>query len=281
MTSILFLLEWAIARLCILPGFIRGVSRHLAILRCIRVLLGIGVSVSLTACIGSTQTRFYTLSFEPFLSDCKTRQQSVSEDTPSKQAVWDIDLAPVDVPTEVARPQIVLTSAPGERVIKEHVRWAAPLQDEIHLALQQALSGSQRVAICKGKSAAEAQVPIAAHSPKNNYPQYRLTVQIQRFNSTLSKPGDVPGYASMRAVWQISWIKYKIPRGGSVLNPQASRKRYSIKGVSDFTETFTQPGYPALALAHQHLIEHLARDVLSVISNTEMGQSRVEQNPTA
>jgi uncharacterized lipoprotein YmbA len=218
-------------------------------------LLAMGIGISLGACIVSPPTHFYTLSFAPKLEDCRAAQQTVMlAYKDSRAAAVDIELVSVDVPAQVARPQIVLTYAPGEVMLKEHARWASSLQNEIHMALLQALNGGQSDAICVDSDVLSR--PVLALPASSQQPVYRLSVKIQRFDSALSQSGDAPGYASMYAVWQLSWA------ASEGLPPFT---RHQIKGSSDLTQTFTQAGYSAMVLAHQQLIARLAQDILSAI----------------
>lgn len=227
------------------------------------------VTIGLVACAGSAQTHLYTLSFDPMPL---AAQQSKQKDKGAEHAFWDIELAPIELPTQVARVQIVLVQAPGELMLDERARWAAPLQDEMHLALQQALSGHTGASVSKEADTQAGTTPFA----------YRIKIEIQRFSSALSESDAVPGYASIRAVWRLTWVGKKDVEGRDryaqsklkkLSSAFSSSERHCIKGVSDFTQTFTQAGYAPLVLAHQHLIERLANDILRAISDAEKAGS--------
>ncbi len=219
-------------------------------------LFAMGLCTSLGACIASPPTHFYTLSSEPKLEYCHAAEQTViPAHKDIKPAAADIELVSVEVPAQVARPQIVLTYAPGEVVLKERARWAASLQNEISMALIQALNGVQSGTVCVDPDDVLRKSTLMSPQPSQQ-PVYRLSVKIQRFSSALSQSGHAPGYASMRAVWQLSWA------ASEGLPPFT---RHQIKGSSDLTQTFTQPGYSAMVLAHQQLIARLAQDILRAI----------------
>lgn len=96
-----------------------------------------------------------------------------------------IEVMPVNVPSQVSRPEIVTTSRDGKVDIHDYSRWSSPLDDEIGNALSQGLThrlgaiDTYRTPRPPGSTA------------------YQITVNVQRF---VSIPDDT---ASIDAVWSI------------------------------------------------------------------------------
>ncbi len=95
-----------------------------------------------------------------------------------------VTLAPVRVPAQVDQPQWLVRSPDGSLQLLEQDRWAAPLRDELHAALLEALA--QRWGVLDSRTAAAAT------------PAWRVTVDVTRLES-------VPGReARLEARWSVS-----------------------------------------------------------------------------
>ena len=85
-------------------------------------------------------------------------------------------VGPVSVPAAVDRPEFVVQTAPNRVEVDEFNRWAAPLND----AIAQAVAGDLVKLLG---------TPDVAAAPMANFePAYRVTIDVQRFES-------VPGYS--------------------------------------------------------------------------------------
>jgi len=131
----------------------------------------------LAGCASSPPTRFYMLS---------------APEQPAAKAVYSVAVGPVTVPEIVDRPQFVLRSAANEVTITEQTRWAGSLQNEIPRViaanLAQSLGDTQVWVYSKG-AGSEA--------------DYRVTVDIQRFESVLGQA------ATVEAQWTVRVAKDK------------------------------------------------------------------------
>ena len=85
-------------------------------------------------------------------------------------------VGPVSVPAAVDRPEFVLQTAPNRVDVDEFNRWAAPLND----AVAQVVAGDLVKLLG---------TPNVAAAPMANFePAYRVTIDVQRFDSV---PGPV------------------------------------------------------------------------------------------
>ena len=128
------------------------------------------------------------------LSGCATSQQPVSyytlmPDAPQAAASPDnryaIEVMPVDVPMQVDVPQMVVSTGNGERVPVDTRRWIAPLPNELRNALSWQLTQALGVR------------DVAGFTPGKDVPVYRVSLRVQRFDSS---PG---AYARIDALWSI------------------------------------------------------------------------------
>ena len=94
-------------------------------------------------------------------------------------------VGPVSVPAAVDRPEFVVQTAPNRVDVDEFNRWDAPLND----AIAQAVAGDLVKLLG---------TPDVASAPMANFaPAYRVTIDVQRFES-------VPGHSVLvEAVWTV------------------------------------------------------------------------------
>jgi uncharacterized lipoprotein YmbA len=97
-------------------------------LRAFRPLALAALAAGLAACGSTPPTRFHTL----------LAPAPASAAAPAERVAW--ELLPVGVPAQVDQPQFVLRAADGTLALLENERWIAPLADELHTALVDALS---------------------------------------------------------------------------------------------------------------------------------------------
>lgn len=166
----------------------------------------------------SAPSKFYTLN-SAAVSDGKS------------QANYAVVVGPVSVPAEVDRPQFTVQVAPNRVEIDEFNRWAEPLNENIARVIAVDLStllGTPRV---------------AAVSLANFEPAYRVTIDIQKFES---EPGRA---AQVEAVWVV-----RKSVGGIIFS-----------GRTDANEPVKADGYDALAAAHSRALARISSDIAAAI----------------
>ena len=129
-----------------------------------------------------------------------------------------VEVLPVTLPAQVDVPQLVVRLPDDSMRALEHERWIAPLADEIRAALVLRIDAALR----------ETSAPAPASAP------YRVTLEVQRFDSTLG------GAAGLLAVWSL-----QPPGGANALRCQ----------VND-SQTVTN-GPAALVAGHRALLQRL------------------------
>jgi uncharacterized protein len=142
-----------------------------------------------------------------------------------------IMVGPVSVPAAVDRPEFVVQTAPNRVDVDEFNRWAAPLND----AVAQVVAGDLVKLLG---------TPNVAAAPMANFdPAYRVTIDVQRFDS-------VPGQAAMlEAVWTVHKTSGGETRSGRTV------AREPVQG----------DGFDALAAAHSRALARLSGDVAAAI----------------
>ncbi|WP_175820544.1 PqiC family protein [Burkholderia sp. BCC0419] len=132
-------------------------------------------ALALAAC-SSPPARFYTLSPADAAAPLRT--------APANPAFL-IEVPSVGVPEQVAKNQLVVQKNAAQVDVLEQERWASPPADEIRRALSDDLA-AQLGTIDVANSAYPAGVPV-----------YRISVNVQRFESWLGKR------AAVDAVWSV------------------------------------------------------------------------------
>ena len=191
-------------------------DRHVSLLLAMTV-----VAALIAGCGTSPPSRFFTLAAEPAIALTTADAKTAS-----------IVVGPVSVPEIVDRPQLVLRTSPTTVEIAELARWAAPLKSEIPRVI-----ASQLASLLPG-------VRITTSSQRTpEIPDYRVVVDVQRFESTLA------GSAVIEAAWTVR------PREGK-----------GISGRSVATEP-AGAGYDALVAAHSRALRVITRDIAAAISS--------------
>ena len=181
-------------------------------------LIAISFVAVFAAGCASASSKFYTLN-----STAKGDRTSVENYT--------VAVGPVSIPAEVDRPQFTVQISPNRVTIDEFNRWAEPLN-----------SGIARVVA--GDLAVLLGTPRVVAVPLPNFdPAYRVTIDIQRFDS-------VPGKsARIEAVWMIR------KSAGGVL----------LSGRTVASEPVTAEGFDALAAAHSRALGKVSNDIADAI----------------
>ena len=176
-------------------------------------------ALALTAC-SAAPTYYYTLLPPPA--------------PPAASSGFQIEVLPVDLPAQVATPQMVVRTGNGEMVPVDTRRWIAPLADEIRGALSADLSQRLGAHDIYGLPA----------GPAGGLPTYRISVKVQRFESSLG------AYARIDALWTVQ-------RAGAG-NAAGLTCAYSQSQP-------VQPGYEAMAEGHQQALAAIADRIAATV----------------
>lgn len=187
---------------------------------------------SLTGCASSPRETYYTLSAGTAVNGAST---IVGE------SAYSIAVGPITLPEVVDRPQFVLRAGPNEVTIVELHRWAGPLKSEISRTIADNL-------------AADLNVKRVAAYPQSagDNADYRVLVDIQRFDSTLGES------ATIDALWTVKRISDGALRTGR------STARESGSGGT----------YDALAAAHSRALTTISREIAEAIRSTSATTQR-------
>jgi uncharacterized lipoprotein YmbA len=188
------------------------------------------ISIALVAIVAAgcstTPSRFYALD-----------STAVADGTPAAHAA--IMVGPVTVPAAVDRPEFVVQVAPNRDEVDEFNRWVAPLND----AIARAVAGNLVVLL--------GTPDVATETLANFIPDYRVTIDVQRFES-------IQGQAAiMEAVWNVRKTTGGQTRSGRTV------AREPVQGQ----------GFDALAAAHSHAIAKMSADIAAAI------RAEAEQKP--
>lgn len=136
----------------------------------------VAAAAMLAACSSSPPARFYTL-------DAAAAAGAAA--SVSANPAFLIQVPSVDVPEQVAKNQLVVQKNAAQVDVLEQERWAAPPADEIRRALSSALTRRLDT------------IDVANAAYPANVPVYRVSVNVQRFESW---PGR---HAALAAVWSV------------------------------------------------------------------------------
>jgi uncharacterized lipoprotein YmbA len=188
--------------------------------RAITVTLAVTLAAALAGC-ASPGSRFYTLS--PSDDAARTAPAATASNPP-----WLIELAPVDVPPQVAKAQFVVQTDATQVKVLEQERWASMPGDEIRRALSGDLTQQLNT------------IDVYGSPRPDGVPVYRVSVNVQRFESW---PGS---HALIDAVWSVRALdSQSVMTCRSVLN----------EPVGD--------GYDALVVGHRRAVADLSMAISS------------------
>jgi len=179
-------------------------------------------AVIFTNCGATAPSRFYTL-------------ESTASPEGVSAASYAVTVGPVSIPASVDRPQFVVQVAPNRVEVDEFNRWASPLDDNI----ARVIAGNLSVLLG---------TPRVARSPLANFdPAYRVTIDVQRFESVAAKS------ALVEAVWAV-----RSSAGGETRS-----------GRTVASEPVQGEGFDALAAAHSRALAQVSRDIAAAIRAAE------------
>ena len=180
------------------------------------------ISIALMAAIAggcsTAPSRFYSLT-----------STATADGTPPTSAA--VMVGPVTIPASVDQPEFVVQVAPNQVKVDEFNRWVSPLNDSI----AHAVAGDLVVLLG---------TPEVANSQLANFvPDYRVTIDVQRFES-------IQGQAAVvEAVWTV-----RKTVGGEVRS-----------GRTVAREPVQGQGFDALAAAHSQAIARMSGDIAAAI----------------
>lgn len=198
-------------------------------------LLSICLALSAVGC-ASSPSRFYILA--------SAAKAGGEEAVPRA-----ILVGPVSVPAAVDRSEFVVQVAPNRVEIDEFNRWAAPLPDGI----TRAVVGDLAVLLA---------TPDVAAAPLANFdPAYRVTIDVQQFDSIRGQG------AQLDAVWAVRSVASDSTRAGR----------------TDVSETVADESYEELAAAHSRALARLSSDIAAAIraAVAAEGEAAAGKSPAA
>ncbi len=189
-------------------------------------LVLIALAIALAAGCSTTPARFYSLD-----------STAAADGTPATSA--SVLVGPVTIPAAVDQPEFVVQVAANRVEVDEFNRWVAPLND----AIARAVAGDLVVLLG---------TPDVASSQLANFtPDYRVTIDVQRFESVQGQA------ATLEAVWAV-----RKAAGGEIRS-----------GRTVAREPVQGQGFEALAAAHSRAIAQMSADIATAI------RTEAEQKP--
>jgi uncharacterized protein len=181
-------------------------------------LISIALTAALAAGCSTSPSRFYSLA-----------STATADGTPPTSAA--VMVGPVTIPAAVDQPEFVVQVAPNRVEVNEYNRWVSPLNDSI----ARAVAGDLVVLLG---------TPEVANSELANFvPDYRVTIDVQRFESVQGQA------ATLEAVWTV-----RKTAGGEIRS-----------GRTVAREPVQGQGFDALAAAHSRAIARMSGDIAAAI----------------
>ncbi|WP_114813365.1 PqiC family protein [Paraburkholderia kururiensis] len=187
--------------------------------RALAAAIALTMLATLAACSSSPPSRFYTLSAATD-AGAGTAQRTTA---PAANPALLIEVAPVDMPSQVARNQLVVQKDANEVSVLEEQRWASLPGDEVRRALSGDLA--QRLGT----------IDVYGAPYPEGVPVYRVSVNVHRFESW---PGS---HALIDAVWSV--------------RPVGSRAVMTCRSVASVP---VASGYDALVDGHRRAVQAIA-----------------------
>jgi uncharacterized protein len=186
--------------------------------RRIAQMFSIALMATIAVGCSTAPSRFYSLT-----------STATADGTPPTSAA--VMVGPVTIPASVDQPEFVVQVAPNQVKVDEFNRWVSPLNDSIAHAV-----AGDLVVLLGTPEVANAQLA-------NFVPDYRVTIDVQRFES-------IQGQAAVvEAVWTV-----RKTAGGEVRS-----------GRTVAREPVQGQGFDALAAAHSQAIAKMSGDIAAAI----------------
>ncbi|MFM0230875.1 PqiC family protein [Paraburkholderia sediminicola] len=181
--------------------------------------------VAMAAC-SSPSSRFYTLGADGAPAGSTAPVSARTSAAPA----WLIEVAPIDVPPQVAKNQLVVQTGATQVQVLEQERWASLPGDEIRRALSTSLT--QQLGT----------IDVYGTAYPDTTPVYRVSMNVQRFESW---PGS---HALIDAVWSVRAV-----RGTAVMTCRSVVSE-PVSG-----------GYDALVNGHRAALQQVALQVAAAV----------------
>ncbi len=194
--------------------------------RRISELISIALLTAIAAGCSTAPAHFYSLA-----------STATADGMPATSA--SVMVGPVTIPASVDQPEFVVQVAPNRVEVDEFNRWVSPLND----AIARAVAGDLVVLL--------GTPDVASAQLANFTPDYRVTIDVQRFESIQGQA------ATLEAVWTV-----RKTAGGEIRS-----------GRTVAREPVQGQGFEALAAAHSQAIAKMSADIAAVI------RAEAEQKP--
>jgi uncharacterized protein len=181
-------------------------------------LMSLALVAAVAAGCSTAPARFYSLA-----------STATADGTPPTPAA--VMVGPVTIPASVDQPEFVVQVAPNRVEVDEFNRWVSPLGDGIARAV-----ASDLVVLLGTPEVASAQLA-------NFAPDYRVTIDVQRFESVQGQA------ATLEAVWAV-----RKTAGGEIRS-----------GRTVAREPVQGQGFDALAAAHSQALAKMSGDIAAAI----------------
>jgi uncharacterized protein len=181
-------------------------------------LISIALATALAAGCSTAPSRYYSLA-----------STATADGMPATPAT--VMVGPVTIPASVDQPEFVVNVAPNRVEVDEFNRWVSPLND----AIARAVAGDLVVLL--------GTPDIASAELANFAPDYRVTIDVQRFESVQGQA------ATIEAVWTV-----RKSVGGQIRS-----------GRTVAREPAQGQGFDALAAAHSQALAKMSGDIAAAI----------------
>lgn len=198
----------------------------------------VAVIASVVGCAAQPAVQYYTLLPSTGSADRSAPAFIAS----SSKAGYAISVQPVQLPEQVDRPQIVISSQDSGSTQVTPLNdslWASPLSDQMRRALADDLSRQLHV------------LDISVQSAPASLPLWKVYLAVQRFESVYDQ------HVVLEATWRLVSV-----------NQPGKKGRICRAEVREPV----QPGIPALITGHQHALHALATTIAAQLSG--QGSSR-------
>ncbi|WP_185181604.1 membrane integrity-associated transporter subunit PqiC [Mycoavidus sp. B2-EB] len=196
-------------------------------------------------CTSSPRTHFYTLS--------NAIVPPAASVAPPADPTFYIEVLPVEIPAQVTRPQLVITTRPGRAEIKEQQRWLAPLNEEIRYVLSTSLATQLST------------LDVYQTPHADNRPVYRVRLNVRHFESALN--AEEGSHTLIDAIWSVQAVGL----------PQ--QPTFTTLAESTMTKETITPRYDAIVEGHRQAIERIAKEIANAIR--AISNNATPSNPPA
>ncbi len=212
--------------------------------RAAAALLALAAACGLAGCASSLPFHYYTL-----LDTTPAVDATTTAGTTAKPVL--IAVQSPTLPTQVTRPQLVLSEPGGQISIREQERWSQPLAAEIQQALSQDLTRALPA------------IDVARTVHADSQPVYRVGLDVQRFETTTH------GGVTLDVVWSVAGA----PDGTPMVCRDVQHQTTAQPAGIDTARSTPATDYVALVDAQRHALQRVAQHVAAAIRAEQDGQT--------